>query len=203
MSSGCNGGDPAEAWLWFADAGVVTGGEFGDAATCKPYAFPKCAHHVKVDDLPSCDGAEYDTPKCEKKCTNSEYSTNTYSQDKHKAVEAYAVPGDEESIKREIMANGPVSAAFLVYEDFLLYSSGIYHHVSGEAVGGHAVKLIGWGEEKGVKYWLVVNSWNPSWGEGGLFRIKLDEGGIMDEITAGTPVLENTYDEGTVEIDFE
>lgn len=203
-SAGCNGGDPAEAWRWFANQGVVTGGEFGDSATCKPYAFPHCAHHVKVDGMAPCDGEEYDTPKCEKKCSNPDYSENTYTQDKHKAVLAYAVPKEENRIKREIMANGPVSAAFTVYEDFLLYSSGIYHHVSGEEVGGHAVKMIGWGIENGVKYWLIVNSWNPTWGEGGLFRIKLDEGGIMDEITAGTPVLPAQFEkEPTIEIDFE
>jgi cathepsin B len=201
-SDGCDGGDPAEAWIWFASQGVVTGGENGDPSTCKPYPFPYCAHHVTVPGLNPCgsDG-EYDTPKCLKSCTNTEYKANDYSSDKHRSIDAYSVPNDEEAIKREIMTNGPVSAAFLVYEDFLLYSSGIYQHVSGESVGGHAVKMIGWGEEKGIKYWLIVNSWNPSWGEGGLFRIKLDEGGIMDEITAGTPPMNGG--ENTVEIEFE
>jgi len=26
--------------------------------------------------------------------------------------------------------------------------------------GGHAVKIIGWGVEDSIKYWLVANSWN-------------------------------------------
>lgn len=30
-----------------------------------------------------------------------------------------------------------------IYEDFLHYKSGIYHHVHGEMLGGHAVKLVG------------------------------------------------------------
>jgi len=28
------------------------------------------------------------------------------------------------------------------------------------ALGGHAVKIIGWGVENGEKYWEVANSWN-------------------------------------------
>lgn len=69
----------------------------------------------------------------------------------------------------EIYNNGPVSAAFTVYDDFLTYKSGVYHHVTGAALGGHAVKIIGWGEDAGINYWLVVNSWNEDWGDKGLF----------------------------------
>jgi cathepsin B len=186
-SFGCNGGDPASAWEWFVEYGVVTGGEFGDTMTCKPYAFPQCAHHVDVPDLKPCSGdGEYETPECLKKCTNDKYDVE-YGADKRKSIQAYAVAPDEKSIKIEIMKNGPVSAAFMVYEDFFLYQSGIYHHVTGTEVGGHAVKLIGWGqdEKSGEKYWILMNSWNPAWGENGSFRMKLHEGGIMNEITAG------------------
>jgi cathepsin B len=183
--------------------GVVTGGEYGDQTTCKPYAFPKCAHHVDSPDLSPCSsGKEYDTPTCSRKCTNPAYTNVDYKSDKHRSIEAYTVPANEESIKREIMANGPVSAAFMVYEDFLAYKGGIYHHVTGESVGGHAVKLIGWGKDSqsGEKYWLLVNSWNPTWGEGGLFRMKLHEGGIMDEITAGKIVYKETTTDDIIPI---
>ncbi|CAN0486448.1 unnamed protein product [Discosporangium mesarthrocarpum] len=56
-------------------------------------------------------------------------------------------------------------------------------------MGGHAVKIIGWGtdEESGKDYWLVVNSWNNSWGEEGLFRIVrgVNSCGIEGQIVAG------------------
>lgn len=53
---------------------------------------------------------------------------------------------------------GPVEAAFSVYEDFENYVGGIYHHVSGDKLGSHAVKLVGWGVENSTKYWTVANS---------------------------------------------
>ncbi len=54
------------------------------------------------------------------------------------------------------MKNGPVQTAFTVYEDFPTYKSGVYKHVSGSALGGHAVKMVGWGVEDGTPYWLVI-----------------------------------------------
>lgn len=44
-------------------------------------------------------------------------------------------------------------------------------HTTGDALGGHAVKLIGWGTENGTPYWLVMNSWNETWGDKGMFKI--------------------------------
>jgi len=58
------------------------------------------------------------------------------------------------------MTNGPVEASFDVYEDFLTYKSGVYNHVTGKDLGGHSIKILGWGVEGGVSYWLVANSWN-------------------------------------------
>jgi len=39
--------------------------------------------------------------------------------------------------------------------------------------GGHAIKILGWGNESGLDYWLVANSWGAAWGEEGYFRIKV------------------------------
>merc|ERR1712187_102291 len=92
-------------------------------------------------------------------------------------------------IQQAIMAGGPMEVAFTVNSDFENYASGIYHHVTGGPVGGHAVKVVGWGEEGGVKYWKIANSWNPYWGEKGYFRIRRgnNEGGIEDQAIASSP----------------
>ena len=89
------------------------------------------------------------------------------------------------------MKNGPIEVTFSVYEDFLTYKSGIYQHVEGEKLGGHAVKLLGWGVENGVEYWKLANSWNETWGEDGFFRIVLgkNECGIEGFNVSAHPVL--------------
>ena len=94
-------------------------------------------------------------------------------------------------MKQEIYAYGPISVIFTVYEDFMVYKSGVYQHVSGAKLGLHAVKMLGWGIENGVSYWLCVNSWNTEWGEQGFFRILLGKNhcGIENGGMAGIPRL--------------
>ena len=78
-------------------------------------------------------------------------------------------------VKQEIKKNGPIYFSMTVYEDFTNYKSGIYHHVEGKSLGGHAIKVVGWGVERGDKYWIAANSWSEDWGEGGFFRIGMKE----------------------------
>lgn len=53
------------------------------------------------------------------------------------------------------------------------YKSGIYERHSWIPMGGHAVKIVGWGVENGTNFWIVANSWGETWGENGFFRIKM------------------------------
>lgn len=107
-----------------------------------------------------------------------------YSDDKNFGTSAYTITGVEQ-IKTDIFTYGSVTAAFVVYEDFLTYQSGVYTHQSGDNLGGHAIKMIGWGTENGEDYWLCVNSWNNTWGDQGTFKIKMGECGINDSVAAG------------------
>ena len=93
---------------------------------------------------------------------------------------------------KEIYENGPVEGTFTVYEDFGDYASGVYQHITGSYLGGHAIKIIGWGvTDKGVKYWLIANSWNEIWGENGFFRLLRgqNECGIESSAATGMPKL--------------
>jgi len=56
-----------------------------------------------------------------------------------------------------MFTKGPVETCFDVYEDFMNYTSGVYVRHSDQFVGGHCVKVIGWGYNSTVKlnYWLT------------------------------------------------
>ena len=56
-------------------------------------------------------------------------------------------------------------------------------------LGGHAIRILGWGEENGTPYWLVANSWNYDWGDKGTFKILRgsDHCGIESGVVAGLP----------------
>ncbi|XP_050410186.1 cathepsin B isoform X2 [Patella vulgata] len=181
---GCNGGFPAAAWDFWKTEGLVTGGQYNSHQGCQPYEIKSCDHHV-VGHLNPC-GGEEKTPKCSHTCEAG--FNGTYSSDKHKGSSSYQVRSVEQ-VMTELVNNGPVEAAYTVYADFVAYKSGVYRHTSGAALGGHAVKILGYGVENGDKYWLVANSWNSDWGDKGFFKILrgVDECGIESQIVAGEP----------------
>lgn len=187
---GCKGGYLATAWKFLERNGTVSGGEFHSDEGCQPYPFHPCGWPKKL----AC--PVYLTPKCLKnKCENEFYSL-THEKYPIKARNSYRVRDpfylfDEYYIREEIYKNGPVQAGFYVFADFITYKSGIYKHMKGRYLGGHAVKIIGWGEEKEVKYWIIANSWGESWGEDGIVRMIRgeDDCGIEDEVFAGIPKL--------------
>lgn len=180
---GCNGGYPSGAWTYFQKTGLVTGGDYNSDQGCLPYEIPSCDHHVNGS-LPAC-GDTLPTPACSKSCKNS----LDWSTDKHFGQTAYAVSTSILAIQNEIMTHGPVEGAFTVFEDLLAYKSGVYQHTTGDELGGHAIKILGWGSENGTPYWLVANSWNSEWGAAGFFKIirGQDECGIESQIVAGLP----------------
>lgn len=83
-------------------------------------------------------------------------------------------------MKLELILGGPLAVAFEVYDDFMHYGGGIYHHTGLQdkfnpfQLTNHAVLLVGYGTDSttGEKYWLVKNSWGEGWGEKGYFRIR-------------------------------
>ena len=178
--------------------GSVTGGQYESsgpfgAGYCSDFTLPHCHHHGPVgndpypsEGAPGC--ASQSSPKCPRTCgANATGDHGTFAQDKYTFEGRMMTASGETAIKQMIMEGGPVETAFTVYSDFENYAGGVYAHTTGQAVGGHAVKFVGWGTDSGVKYWKVANSWNPYWGEKGYFRIKVGSpGGIDDSVTGSS-----------------
>ena len=160
----CEGGFPMKALEMWQTRGVVTGGAYGTSTACQPYFLAPCNHHDDGSSLAKC-MAYTSTPRCSESCTHGQSYNGDKSYAESGMTGAYQLPSDEETIMRDLMTNGPIVAGFMVYADFPMYKSGVYRHVSGEMVGGHAIKILGWGVENGRKYWLAANSWNTNWSE--------------------------------------
>jgi len=172
LNFGCNGGNPYFSWLFITGTGLVTD-------SCLPYQ--------------SYDGK---SPKCKEFTQCHDGQPKTFYKGKKGST---AILANAKSIQENMLKYGPVEAGFSVYEDFLQYKSGIYKHTSGSLLGGHAVKIIGWGKEEssGTNYWIVANSWNTTWGEEGFFKIAFGQCGIDKACTAAqadvTSASENPF----------
>jgi cathepsin B len=139
-------------------------------------------HGIPSDTCVSYKSGDGDSGTCPRTCDDGS------ALRRHKTIDIRNF-SNPSSIQLEVMAHGPIEVAFTVYHDFYAYKSGIYKHTSGSSVGGHAVKLVGWGQENGVNYWICANSWGVNWGEKGYFRIAWGQVGIDRYGIAGVPAL--------------
>ncbi|CAH1180220.1 unnamed protein product [Phaedon cochleariae] len=186
---GCDGGYSYHAFEYWQETGIVTGGPYNSTTGCKAYSMAPCEHGSTQGDLPKCPSQGYETPECVRSCDKG--SNLSYNESKTYGLQAYYVDTDIDQIQLEILRHGPVKASIEVYSDLLTYKSGVYQQTSDDDFGGHAVRVIGWGEENNVPYWLIANSWNEDWGDKGTFKIRrgTDECGIEEDIVAGLPRL--------------
>jgi len=70
------------------------------------------------------------------------------------------------------LAKGPVSVAIEADQSiFQSYTSGVITSSSCGTQLDHGVLAVGYGTEKGTDYFLVKNSWGPSWGAEGYVKI--------------------------------
>lgn len=175
---GCLGGTPAHAWTFAMKTGLASD-------RCVPYAeedggpVPMCA---EGEQNPCTSAAG--TPMCASTCTNGSYVS--VRSDRAKMATSYSIRRRETDIQNAIFQHGPVVASFYIFEDFLAYAEGVYSQVTGQNVGRHAVKVIGWGSTP-EPHWLVQNSWGTQWGDVGFFKIRRgsNECGIEEAVVAG------------------
>jgi len=143
----CHGGSLLNVWHYIDANGLV-------ADSCIPYTSGDGSNSTCP--LPGCTG-------------NGQASV-------HKCPVKSTMLDSDAAIQAAVMTVGAVEVGFTVFEDFMNYKNGVYKYSQGMLLGGHAVKIVGWGNTLNATganefYWIVQNSWGPTWGEKGYFRI--------------------------------
>ncbi|KAL8427585.1 hypothetical protein Efla_005760 [Eimeria flavescens] len=208
-NQGCNGGFPYLVGKHAAELGVVEEG-------CMPYAASDeltcpSVHKEAASAADASSGAFLTTTSETGSCHAGE--RRWFAKDYGYVGGCYEC-GDclgEEHIKAEILANGPVTAAFDAPASLFSYKSGVYDTdgapharvcdtpgaggspsgLNGWEFTNHAVNIVGWGETEATeasppqKYWIVRNTWGSNWGNNGYFLLARgrNAGGIESQVS--------------------
>ena len=82
------------------------------------------------------------------------------------------VPFDQEAIKNEIYANGPVACSINANPIVNLTKNYGVFGSDDPADHDHTISIVGWGEEDdSTPYWILRNSWGEYWADEGFAKI--------------------------------
>lgn len=91
---------------------------------------------------------------------------------------------------KQALLGGPLMTTMRVYDDFYLYTRGVYRYSTGALLGGHAVMILGWSNAD--QAWIARNSWGTDWGEEGDFRIAWDDMSGVGSSYYGVSVVDSS-----------
>jgi len=161
FGAGCHGGESAEIFEFMRQVGLPD-------ETCNNYAAESHACPLEGDDagIGFCSncmafGGDVTNWKC--------WAVDNFV--KYHIVE-YGYVSGEQAIMSEVYNRGPVVCGVVCPDEFVYgYDMGVFRYKGNETDMDHDVEIVGWGEEDGVPYWKVRNSWGTYWGENGFFKV--------------------------------
>eukprot|EP00884_Botryococcus_braunii_P007130 jgi/Botrbrau1/16418/Bobra.0142s0017.1 len=166
MGHGCDGGDVIDVFRYMAKFGLPD-------ESCMTY---NATDHTKYPrDLEHCPAGAICRNCMPVNGTDTCWAVETpilYKLKRYGKVEGHH---HERAMMSEIFKRGPIVCSMAV--PYILeydYRGGVYIDHSNSTIKeiDHDVEVVGWGEEDGVKFWRVRNSWGTFWGELGFFRIE-------------------------------
>lgn len=94
-------------------------------------------------------------------------------------------PNNYRTLMNAVAKMGPLVVSVST-AGWALYEGGVFENVDDSPSAfdiNHAVVLVGYGtdETTGEDYWLIRNSWRPTWGEGGYIRLKRVDPDTLDD----------------------
>jgi len=120
-------------------------------------------------------------------CRASQYQSQV------KVASVNMVPKHSAADLRAAIAQGPTSVTVEADQSvFQRYTGGILNSSACGTQLDHAITGIGYGTTNGQNYFIVRNSWGPTWGEQGYINIASQEGGHWYQPALGICGIQQT-----------
>ena len=173
--SGCDGGDALAALRWIAHNNISD-------ETCSIYQARGWTNGIGCSADIKCRNCDPDSGEC-----FVPESYNIYG------IEEFGHLYGELAMMNEIYQRGPITCGISVPDALMNYTSGIFIDGTNNTDIDHDISVVGWGEDNGIKYWVIRNSWGTYWGENGFFRLIRGINNLAIETDCGFGVPRDTW----------